>query len=627
MLSATCPSCGAPIRFAHAVAVSAICERCRSTVVRDDEHLALAGRASVFPRDLSPVVLGSVGKVGGRGFVVAGVLRKARERARWNEWFLVFDDGKSGWLGEGNGQFQVYDAWKEFPADSVSSLTAGSQIRIGGAPWQVIEADTARVVAADGELPFAASDDSPSAYADLRLGDGKTCATLDADFDPPRLYTGRVVTLKELNLDRIQPFTGWSDPDLQAAMKGPEVKGAKSLACPACSAPLTLRSPDAISLACGFCGTVTSLADALPERTLSKFAPDKQWQPTIGLGKRGKLDGIEWEVIGAMDRYVTFEGRRYRWTEHFLFNPYHGYRWLAQDHGTWHWNFIERLPDLPRRPSSTRATHAGHTYRAFQAGGAQVERVIGEFTWEVRAGDIAETVDFVDPPWMLSIETEFNEQSASIGRWLPADEVARAFDVSEMQRPTGVAPNQPNPFDQRATISAFSAGTIAFSLAAVALFVGQLLWSANQELVDWDAQFTGDDSRLTEVSPTFEVERGWRRNLVIEMSSTLSSQTGLVHLTLLNQDDGNAYHVNAGRTSGTGRVNSVSAGTYVVVAEANAATTKVLSGHKVSVNVFRDRPNFLPVLLAFLVVLIGPVWWFAGRTSFEGRRWATSDFR
>src|SRR5687768_9174142 len=112
MLSATCPSCGAPIRFAHAVAVSAICERCRSTVVRHDEDLELAGHASVFPRDLSPIVLGSVGKAGGRGFVVAGVLRKARERARWNEWFLVFDDGKSGWLGEGNGQFQIYDSWR-----------------------------------------------------------------------------------------------------------------------------------------------------------------------------------------------------------------------------------------------------------------------------------------------------------------------------------------------------------------------------------------------------------------------------------------------------------------------------------------------------------------------------------
>jgi hypothetical protein len=627
MLSATCPSCGAPIRFAHAVAVSAICERCRSTVVRHDEDLELAGHASVFPRDLSPIVLGSVGKVGGRGFVIAGVMRKARERARWNEWFLVFDDGKSGWLGEGNGQFQVYDAWREFPADSVSSLTAGSQIRIGGAPWQVIEADTARVVAADGELPFAATDDSPSAYADLRLGDGKTCATLDADFDPPRLYTGRVVELKELNLDRIQPFTGWSDPDLQAAMKGPEVKGAKSLACPACNAPLTLRSPDAISIACSYCGTVTALTDAMPERALSKFGPAKDWKPTIELGKRGKLDAIEWEVIGAMDRYVAFEGRKYRWTEHFLFNPYHGYRWLAEDHGTRHWNFIERLPDLPRRPTSTRAVHAGHTYRAFQAGGAQVERVIGEFTWEVRAGDLAETIDFVDPPWMLSIETEFNEQSASIGRWLPADEVASAFGVADVYRPVGVAPNQPNPFDQRGTISMFAVGTIAFSLAAVGLFVGQLLWSANQELVDWDAQFSGDDSRLTEVSPAFVVEPGLRRNLAVELSSTLSSQTAIVHLTLLNQDDGNAYHVNAGRTSGTGRVNSVSAGRYVIVAEGNAATPGVLSGHRVSVDVIRDRPNFLPVLLAFLVVLVGPIWWFAGRTAFEGRRWAASDFR
>ena len=516
-------------------------------------------------------------------------------------------------------------AWKDFPAEAVSSLVAGTQIRIAGAPWQVIEAGTAKIAAAEGELPFAATDDAPSAYADLRLGDGRTCATLDADFDPPRLYTGRMVTLKELHLDQIRPFTGWTDPDLAAAMSGPEIEGARSLACPACTAPLTLRSPEAVSIVCGHCGTVTALTDAMPERAISKFSPDEQWTPTIPLGSRGKLDGIEWEVIGAMVRYVTYQGARFRWTEHFLFNPYHGYRWLAEDHGTSHWNLIERLPDLPRRPTATRAIHDGHSYKAFQSGAAQVERVIGEFTWEVHAGDIAETVDYVDPPWMLSVETESNEQSASIGQWIDANDVANAFGAAEIARPRGIAPNQPNHFDNRGTMLAFSGGALLFSLGAAALFVGQIAWSANEKLLTWDARFEGAESRLTAVSPEFSVG-GLRHNLSVEMSSSLDPASALVHLTLINQDDGLAYHVNAGRTAGSGRVNFIDEGRYVVVAEANSSAPGVLNGHRVSVSIVRDRPNFTPVLLAFLVAMIAPVWWFLGRIGFERRRWSTSDY-
>lgn len=627
MLSASCPSCGAPIRFAHAVSVATVCERCRSTVVNDGAHLELAGQASVFPRDLSPIVLGARGKFEGRGFLVAGAVRKERERVRWNEWFLVFDDGSQGWLGEGNGELILFGSHERFtpPAD-VARARPSDKVKLQGRVWQVLENDTASVVAADGELPYGAIDGMPTRYLDLRQGDGRTAATLDLGLEPPALFVGRLVALKDLALDRIRPFTGWTDPELQAAMQGqPEVTATKSLVCPSCTAPLTLHSTGATSLTCRFCGAVTRIVDAVPDRVVDRLAASKDWEPTLPLGSRGKLDGIEWEVIGVMERYVVSYGQKYSWTEHFLFNPYRGYRWLAEDHGTRHWNLIERLPDLPERKSSSIARHDGHGYRAFQAGEAHVARVMGEFTWEVHAGDVALTADYVDPPWMLSTEVERNEMVATLGRYVEALEIADAFPDAKPYRPRGIAPNQPNPMDARGTVAGFAIGAVMFCLAAAALFVVQEATSADTLLASQQRPTEGQEINRW-ISPPFDVPEAARTTLTVNLASNLDAEHAIVHLSLLNQTDGTAWHVNAGRVAGTGRVSNPTPGRYVTVVEVATDAASTLVGKDVKVEIYQDRPWFLPVALAFLVGLAGPVAWLGARALFENRRWQNSDF-
>ncbi|MEZ4237090.1 MAG: DUF4178 domain-containing protein [Myxococcota bacterium] len=630
MLSSSCPSCGAPLWFRHAAAVAAVCENCRSTVVRGDaDVLQVTGKASAFPRDLSPIVLGAHGTFGGRSFVVVGVVRKARERVRWNEWYCLFEDGGEGWLGEGNGQLQVYDAFVPVKG-APEKLRAGDTVKIAGKPWQVLECDEAVVAAADGELPYPATDGAPAPYADLRRGDGVTVATLDHDFDPPRLYTGKLVTLKELRLEPIRPISGWSDPDLKAAMTGPDLQGTRSLACPNCTAPLTLRALDAASIVCGHCGSVVALQDADPAGIIGKLPREQvQWKPPLPLGARAKLrdvgsaDVIEWEIIGAMERAVRAGGERFAWTEHFLFNPYHGFRWLALDHGTRQWNLIERLPDLPTRPSLRFARHGGHSYKAFQQGVAQVERVLGEFTWEVRAGDTAQTVDFVDPPFMLSVETENNEQSASLGRWVDPDEIDEAFPDHEVRAPIGTAPNQPNPFDQTATQAVFAGATVMFALATMLLFVVQLGVCANEPLLSWQGPF-GTGARS---SDAFTVADTLRTSLQVSVTSSLSPEKAMVHVTLLNRTDGRAYHVDAGRTGGSDTLGRVTPGEYVAVVEGAVSPIfgQGVTG-TVAVRVVRDPVRYGPILFAFLITALGPVWWFGGRQVFESRRWANSDF-
>ena len=59
--SAPCPGCGAPVHFSSAQASFAVCEFCRSTVVRDGEVLRRIGSMAEVFEDYSPLRIGASG--------------------------------------------------------------------------------------------------------------------------------------------------------------------------------------------------------------------------------------------------------------------------------------------------------------------------------------------------------------------------------------------------------------------------------------------------------------------------------------------------------------------------------------------------------------------------------------
>ena len=104
---ALCPGCGAPVEFASAASVSAVCGYCRSTLVRDGEALRRIGVAGELFDDHSPLQLGASGRHQGVAFSVVGRVQYGYPDGRWTEWHLLFDGeaGKSAWLSEDNGAY------------------------------------------------------------------------------------------------------------------------------------------------------------------------------------------------------------------------------------------------------------------------------------------------------------------------------------------------------------------------------------------------------------------------------------------------------------------------------------------------------------------------------------------
>lgn len=634
MLLADCPECGAQISFQHAASAATVCPSCRSVVLRGAEDApVVSGRVSSIARDLSPLQLGVRGEVEGRRFEVVGGLRRAHRTARWNEWALRFDDGGGGWIGEGNGQWRIFSTDAPLSGLELRALRAGQALSVGGADWRVTERGAARVIAADGELPFAPALERPAGFADLASADGRRVATLEEDEGGGlRMWIGRFSSLSALKLQGLRAFAGWSSP-AALSQAGPELNGTRGLRCPQCSGALSLRNPGSLlRFSCPYCGSIMDVQelDGGAAATLVAAYRERAWQPTLKLGAKGQLRGEAWQIIGAQRRFVEVEGTRYYWTEYALFNPYVGQRWLVED-GRGHWSAVERLSGAPAtaeaRPRMP-VRHAGTSFRHFQSGTAETSAVLGEFGWLINVGDQATTHDYVAPPEMLSLEIEGEERVWSLGVYVPVAEVQAAFGQSlaaPLLEARGVGPHQPNPLDGAAKLALTLGLTGALWAGAFGLAVLTALMADDELLLTTTLQSQGGVADVFLTDP-FEVPDRARRDLGVQVRSGLSRSQAQVNVALLNQRTGEAFYPLStdGDNNASGRVGRPDPGPYVARVEV-ARPHEAAGAGEVRLELRRDPPWFTPLLPLFFFPGLLPLAFFGRRGAFESQRWAESD--
>lgn len=204
-----CPSCGAQVVFQSVASILAVCEFCRSTLVRHDLNLEDVGKMAQLQVDGSPLQLRAEGQYGGVHFGVVGRIQLRFEQGLWNEWYLLFDDMRGGWLGEAQGTYavsfvtQVPEAIPEF-----SSLKAGQRHRVNGQWYEVRDVQQAFCIGGEGELPFRVGPGYQAPVADL-LGDGNRFATIDYSEDRPLVFLGEYVDFDQLQLSGLREFDGW----------------------------------------------------------------------------------------------------------------------------------------------------------------------------------------------------------------------------------------------------------------------------------------------------------------------------------------------------------------------------------------------------------------------------------
>jgi hypothetical protein len=150
-----CPSCGAEVAFRSATSAIAVCEYCRSTLLREADAVRDVGKMSAVLEDYSPLRIGVSGIYSGRAFGVVGRIQLRYDAGFWNEWYILFDDGSAGWLSDASGQYAVtLDTGLADDAPPFGQLVPGGQYHHDGVAYIAADLRTARCSGGEGELPF-----------------------------------------------------------------------------------------------------------------------------------------------------------------------------------------------------------------------------------------------------------------------------------------------------------------------------------------------------------------------------------------------------------------------------------------------------------------------------------------
>ena len=434
---ALCSFCGAPVEFRSAASPMAVCSYCRSTLLRDGDSLRRIGQAAELFDDHSPLQLGVAGRYQGEPFTLVGRVQMAHDEGVWNEWHALFDNGRSGWLSEDNGQHVFafeQAAFKALP-ENWERLSVGSSVFVEQEPWVVASRAAARVQAAEGELAFAPDFKNAHPVVELRDTQGRVLS-LDGGDDPPRRFLGRSVSLPDLRL------SGLRDGPAEAKVNS------AGLECPNCGAPLAPRLGQSLSIVCPSCKSVVDLSQKDVGTGLAHYAQDNGLEPLIPMGRAGRFDADgsgqadSWQVVGYQERCDEpgdADEEQTFWREYLLYNQQRGFAFLVDAEDGW--SVVRPVTGVPSSRSAT-AVFKGVTYPKKFTYTAKTTYVIGEFYWKVRRDQRTLNTDYAgsgsQSSLQLNREQTGNEITWSAGRALDAKAVMGAFGIKPDQARHGL---------------------------------------------------------------------------------------------------------------------------------------------------------------------------------------------
>jgi hypothetical protein len=337
-----------------------------------------------------------------------------------------------------------------------------------------------------------------------------------------------------------------------------------------------------------------------------------------------------------MVRSCTVEGTRYPWEEYLLFNKARGFTWLMQSNG--HWVYLKPIDAgevslVPR----VAAHYEGRRYKAFQSVMAVTETVLGEFYWEVHAGEMAQATEYVAAPYSVNEDSTSNEVTFTLGEYLAPSIIQEAFKLKDpLPPPQGVAPSQPNPHTSKTAWK--WAGIWGAALLAIYLIVN--VGAANEEVLNLEVQLppeavSGQPTAM-HFSDPFEIHK--RGSVRADVYSQVSNDWIGVQGDLVNQDTGEVWSFyeeisyysgtdsegswTEGSRSGTEYLSRVEPGKYVLRTTA-AFPTPAARSFRVQLTSGAPRGSWF--CCAVVMLLIGPLFSFIRSSSFESTRWAESN--
>jgi ribosomal protein L37AE/L43A len=418
MQNVSCPSCGARVQFKSHASVMAVCEYCKTTVLKDADTVKDFGRMSDVLDDYSPIQVGTAGRFGSQGFTVIGRIQLRYDAGLWNEWYVLFDDGNPGWLSDASGQYTLtFEKAGAVSLLAFKDIHPASLYHILGENWIASDIRVAECTGGQGELPFRVGQGWTAKVADFRRA-GKFLTLDYSETDEPKVYAGQSVTLDQLKCQFLR------DEDTIRDSAGKIQGRVDRLGCPSCGSNVSFVPGVTTQIICPSCRAEvdTSTRTAVVLQTATRM---NAVQTSIELGAKATISGAAFEVIGAMRRR---DDENSFWTEYLMYSPRAGFFWLVETEEGWF--RADVLDEWPEWNHGDTALLGGQTYRKRFDYSATVDFAAGAFNWRVHAGDKTRVTEFALGKKSLAAELTVNELTWSQSTLVPADQMRAWFGTA-----------------------------------------------------------------------------------------------------------------------------------------------------------------------------------------------------
>ncbi len=412
----------------------------------------------------------------------------------------------------------------------------------------------------------------------------------------------------------------------------------KTFSCPNCGGSVTVKAAGhSISAVCGYCSSMIDVANE-NFRILS-VANERTRTTLLTIGSKGRLAGIMWEVAGYMEK--SDETGVYRWDEYLLYNPYQGFRFLVQSKG--HWSLFKVLKKSVAQPSgfSGAFKFEGRKYERFQKGVTKVLYVKGEFYWRVRKDEESYVIDYVAPPYMLSVAKNDEEINTALGEYIEPKAVEKAFVLTtRMPERIGVGPNQPGRYHSEYVARVWYTFAVAFILAAF-IQIMSALTAHNAVIFESSYEIDAAGKNQTVSTESFYLPR--QSNVEISSYAKLDNEWLELDLALIDGKDDtvkeskqalefysgmdyDGYYWKEGDSDKDSVFSAVPEGDYRLLIDTDSGAYYKRQPVTFHIQIKRNVSNWSNYGFTLLLLILYPAFVTFRHTQIESARWSESDF-
>ena len=450
IFSITCPCCGAKNPVYSATSVIIVCEYCNSTLERYGEEAVDTGKKSALLEDYSPLQIHTSGVYHGEPFTIIGLLQIQYSRGFWNEWYILFNNGKTAWLADFSGQYVITMLDKPLAKPiAFKNLVAGQTfVSYGKSTYIASDVRRAKRIKANarGELPFKLKEDEDYLVADLRCRELFMTLDYSEGEHNPQVYTGKAVELKNLRCQNLRS-------DTQIMETAGHLKGERAaLKCPNCGYSLNWYPGVAHNIICPSCHSEVVMDEKKPKVLRPHTMREMQSKlATLKLGEEATINGTRWTIIGfvrvqetvARDAFNHINGQRNSvtpesafWHEYLLYNLGKGFIWLVETSDN-EWSISHSASVWPAVTSNNTPLVSGSsskTLRRLYDYGGIVSYAAGAFYWRIEPQDVTYYQDYQYDKGKMSAERTREELNWSISKPVTGQELAQWFKKPELAK-------------------------------------------------------------------------------------------------------------------------------------------------------------------------------------------------